>query len=65
MGRGDFGRRKVTRPSAAEDDLLAFILVCTWTLATGRDFPEAAPRDMTEQQLIDFWADDYDRLDAT
>jgi len=58
MGRGDFGCHKITRPAASEDDLLAFILICTWVLSTGRSFPEVQPRDMTEQQLIDFWAED-------
>lgn len=67
MGRGDFGCRKVTRLSASDDELLAFLLTCTWALTTGRTFPEVAPSDMTEQQLIDFWAEDtgYDRPDAT
>lgn len=58
MGRGEFGCHKITRPTASEDDLLAFILICTWALSTGRSFPDVPPRDMTEQQLIDFWAED-------
>jgi hypothetical protein len=61
MGRGDLGCHKVTRLTASDDELLAFILACTWALITGRTFPEVALSDMTEQQLIDFWAESEDR----
>lgn len=59
MGCGEFERRKITRLSTSEDELLAFLLVCTWVLATGRPFPLVPLQEMTEQELIDFWADDY------
>lgn len=59
MGCGEFGSHKVTRLSTSEDELLAFLLVSTWVLATGRPFPRVPLQEMTEQQLIDFWADDY------
>ena len=59
MGCGEFGSHKVTRLSTSDDDLLAFLLVCIWVLATGRPFPRVPLQQMTEQQLIDFWADDY------
>ncbi len=44
---------------AAEDDLLARILITSWSLATGRTLRAgAAPQSLTEEELISFWADD-------
>ncbi len=44
---------------AAEDDLLARILITSWSLATGRTLRAgAAPQSLSEEELISFWADD-------
>jgi hypothetical protein len=44
---------------AAEDDLLARILITSWSLATGRTLRAgAAPQSLSEEDLISFWADD-------
>ena len=44
---------------AEGDDLLACILITSWTLATGRTLPAGvAPQALTEDELISFWADD-------
>jgi hypothetical protein len=43
----------------SNDELIAFLLINTWTLTSGkmlrRDVP---PHELGEQELIDFWADD-------
>jgi hypothetical protein len=42
-----------------DDELLAHVLIHTWMLNTGRTWPyDVPPHDLTEQELIDFWADD-------
>lgn len=44
----------------AEDDLLAFLLIHTWTLTTGRILrSDVPPSQLSEDELIDFWADDH------
>lgn len=46
-------------PMPDDDDLLALVLITTWTARTGRLLPIGVPpAELTEQQLIDFWADD-------
>ena len=41
------------------DDLLAAILTTNWTLAAGRTLPAGvSPRSLSEEDLINFWADD-------
>ena len=50
-----------SRTGAADraDDLLAAILITNWALATGRTLPAGvAPRSLSEEDLISFWADD-------
>jgi hypothetical protein len=48
------------RHSQAEDDLLAFLLIHTWTLTTGRVLrSDVPPAQLSEEELIDFWADDH------
>jgi hypothetical protein len=38
---------------------LAALLVRMWSLASGRTLPHGVrPADLTEQELLDFWADD-------
>ncbi len=45
---------------AEGDDLLACVLITSWTLATGRTLPAGvAPHALTEDELISFWADDH------
>ena len=42
-----------------EDDLLARVLITSWSLATGRTWRAGvAPHSLTEEELISFWADD-------
>lgn len=44
----------------AEDALLAAVLVRMWALASGRSLPrEVPPAELTPEELIDFWADDF------
>ncbi len=52
-------RLRARRHSQAEDDLLAFLLINTWTLTTGRTLrSDVPPAQLTEDELIEFWADD-------
>ncbi len=39
------------------DDALALTLMTTWALSTGRPLPGLPLLVLTEEQLIDFWAD--------
>ena len=39
------------------DDDLALMLMTVWALYTGRTMPGGSPVLLTEQQLLDFWAD--------
>ena len=39
------------------DDDLALTLMTTWALSTGRAMPGVPLVRLTEQQLIDFWAE--------
>jgi hypothetical protein len=42
-----------------EDDLLARVLITSWSLTTGRTLRAGvAPQSLTEEELISFWADD-------
>lgn len=46
-----------------EDELLARVLITSWSLTTGRILrPGVAPQSLTEEELISFWADDQIRL---
>jgi len=47
-----------TRRSSGEDELLARVLITSWSLATGRSLRGVAPQALTEDELISFWADD-------
>jgi hypothetical protein len=43
----------------SEDELIGRLLICTWTLATGKKLPrDVPPHELTEEELIDFWSDD-------
>ena len=55
--RRRFFSRAVYHPD--EDELLARVLVTSWSLATGRTLRAGvAPQSLTEDELISFWADD-------
>lgn len=43
-------------PCATDADL-ALTLMTTWALATGRAVPAVPPELLSEQQLIEFWAE--------
>jgi hypothetical protein len=44
---------------ADEDDLLARVLITSWSLATGRTLRAGiAPQSLSQEELISFWADD-------
>ena len=47
-----------THRSSGEDELLARVLITSWSLATGRSLRGVAPQALTEDELISFWADD-------
>ena len=43
---------------ANEDELLARVLITSWSLTTGRTL-RVPPQSLTEDELISFWADDH------
>jgi hypothetical protein len=43
---------------SGEDELLARVLITSWSLNTGRTLRSVAPQSLTEDELITFWADD-------
>jgi hypothetical protein len=53
--RGFFSR---TPRYSGEDELLARVLIASWSLTTGRALRSVAPQSLTEDELISFWADD-------
>jgi hypothetical protein len=44
---------------ANEDELLARVLVTSWSLTTGRTLRGVPPQSLAEDELISFWADDH------
>ena len=43
----------------SDDELIARLLIHTWTLATGKTLRgDVPPPELTEEELIDFWSDD-------
>jgi hypothetical protein len=47
-----------------EDALLARVLITSWSLASGRTLrSDVPPQQLTEEELIAFWADDADYAD--
>ena len=55
--RRKFSSRAIRRHE--EDELLARVLILSWSLTTGRILREGvAPQSLTEDELISFWADD-------
>jgi hypothetical protein len=55
--RRKFFSRAVRR--ANEDELLARVLITSWSLTTGRTLRCAPPQTLTKEELISFWADDH------
>jgi len=55
------GRRFFSRAvrHANEDELLARVLITSWSLTTGRTLRGVPPQSLTEDELIGFWADDH------
>lgn len=51
-------RRSAFRQSHTDCAIIARLLIDTWTLTTGRTLRDVYPCELTEQELIDFWADD-------
>jgi hypothetical protein len=44
----------------SDDELVAQLLIHTWTLTTGKMLrSDVPPQELTEQELINFWADDH------
>lgn len=57
--------RRASRHAQAEDDLLASLLISTWMLITGRTLrSDVPPGQLTESELIEFWADDGAAFDG-
>jgi hypothetical protein len=58
------GRRPLPEPGPVvprgDDEHLAFLLVATWSLRTGRRLRDVPPERLTESELLEFW-DDPDR----
>jgi hypothetical protein len=43
----------------SDDELIARLLIHTWTLTTGKTLRcDVPPHELTEGELIDFWSDD-------
>ena len=43
----------------SDDELIARLLIHTWTLTTGKTLRgDVPPHELTEEELIDFWSDD-------
>jgi len=44
----------------SSDELIARLLIDTWTLTTGKTLRcDVPPQELTEEELIDFWSDDH------
>lgn len=41
-----------------DDGLVAALLMRMWALASGHAMPEGPPDQLSEEDLIEFWADD-------
>ncbi|WP_067829142.1 hypothetical protein [Actinomadura kijaniata] len=59
MGPAAIGRRSWGSPSAprSEQEHLALLLMAIWALRTGRPLPPGTPADLSEDELVEFWAD--------
>ncbi|XVQ10530.1 hypothetical protein ACQP1W_49865 [Spirillospora sp. CA-255316] len=41
----------------SDDEYLAFLLVATWSLQTGRQLRQVPVEELTEGELMAFWSD--------
>lgn len=42
------------------DDVVAFLLISAWSVATGRQLrSDVPPTELTAGELVDFWTDDH------
>ena len=56
---GAMSRRDLRAKPGDDDELLARVLITSWTLATGRTLrPGVCPQSLPADELISFWADD-------
>jgi hypothetical protein len=45
--------------SLSDDELMAQLLINTWTLTTGKTLPrDVPPQELAEEELIDFWSEE-------
>ena len=43
----------------SDDELVARLLIHTWTLTTGKTLRcDVPPQELTEEELIDFWSEE-------
>jgi hypothetical protein len=48
----------------SDDELLAFLLISTWMVRTGRRLRAVPdPADLSREELIEFWSDDVGTID--
>lgn len=58
-GNGSSTSLRAARNAQSEDELLALLLINTWTLTTGRILrSDVPPQQLRADELIEFWADD-------
>ena len=51
-------RHSTPDPQRSDDDLIAYTLIRTWALLSGRSLRRDVPVDqLSEHELIEFWAD--------
>jgi hypothetical protein len=51
-------RHSAPDPQRSDDDLIAYTLIRTWALLSGRSLRRDVPVDqLSEHELIEFWAD--------
>lgn len=68
-GGADHRRSEMTHPIGPriprdDEENTILLLAATWALETGRALPTRPPRQMSEEELIEFWADPaWDHLD--
>ena len=44
-------------PDVRGDELLALMLTSTWSVLTGRRLRDVPVRELTKEELIEFWSD--------
>ena len=41
----------------SDDEYVAFLLIATWSLHTGRRLPRVPAHELTPAELMEFWSD--------